>query len=68
MEKFKGYRMQTKNTKSKKVNTITAKLLISEVKKKFKAKEVKKVKETNYLLGEFNGLDVGLSIKRMREI
>lgn len=45
-----------------------AKLLINEVKKKFKAKEVKKVKETNYLLDEFNGLDVDLSIKRMREI
>lgn len=49
----------------------TAKLLINEVKKKFKAKEVKNVKESNYLLDEFNGLnglDVGLSIKRMREI
>lgn len=50
------------------LNKITAKLLINEVKKKIKAKEVKKVKETNYLLDEFNGLDVGLSIKRMREI
>lgn len=50
------------------MNKITAKLLINEVKKKFKAKEVKNVKESNYLLDEFNGLDVGLSIKRMREI
>ena len=30
--------------------------------------KVSKGKATNYLLDEFNGLDVGLSIKRMREI